>query len=143
MMNKDTSIKIGSLELVEVGYLCQTFGITRVAAFKWLKTLQISFLTINDKAYFSPESLEVVFRVILETGKTFLLPGSARRVNNREGYGIITMSDKMIKRVRAVQTQKTNRLSERLQEWEKEKVEIQKAEQLLRKARQTIKEVNQ
>lgn len=142
-MKKNIIIKIGNLELVEIGYLCQKFNINRRQAFAWLKVLRISRFDIKQQAYFSIESLEMTLRAIIETGVVFSMPGSLRRQSNRPAKGLIVVSDKMFKRVCNVQTQATNQISEEVKKWQQKEKELQKARQMLKKARQTIKEINQ
>ena len=136
-------MKIGGLELVEVDYLCKTFGITRRGAFKWLKVLRITTLNISKEAYFSLESLELTLRVIAESGIVFSMPGSDKRQCDHEACrGLTELTNKMRKRVCDVQAQKINNLNNEVVQWEKKTKEIQKAQKALQLTRKAIRDVS-
>lgn len=131
---------IGSLELVEIDYLCKMFGITRRSGFKWLTTLQITILHIADKAYFSTEALEVTLRVIVETGETFSMPGCNRKQSPSRYIGLTKLPSKMKKRVCEVQTQSTNNFNKEAKSWQKQEQELKEAKKALAKLRKTIRD---
>ena len=134
--------KIGGFELHEVSYLSDAFGLTRRGAFKWLKTLHVTILHINDRAYFSLEALEITIRVIVESGKAFSMPGSNRRESPYPGQ--ITMTDKMKKRVGIVQARTTDSFFiKEVKLWLKEKEELKQARKELTKLRKVLQEVSQ
>lgn len=135
-------MKIGSFELVEIDYLCRMFGITRRSAFKWLRVLQLTTLNVNEKAYFSTESLEIALRVIAEAGVVFSMPGSDKKLATKKVCrGIATMTDKMRKRVSIVQTRITDNFNAEVKQWEKEKSEIKQAKKELTRLRKAIQDV--
>ena len=131
-------IKIGSLELLEIDYLHQLFGLTERVALKWLRTLEITTLHISNKAYFSAEALEITLRVIAESGQAFSMPGSTKK-NQLHCRGLTNLTSEMKKRICNVQTQTTNTLNERMKLWQEQKTEIKQAKKVLRDLRKTIK----
>ncbi len=71
-------------DLVELKYLCQTFGIKRRTAFLYLEALRINPVYIGKEVFFSlPTFNRVMFVLLAPGGKGFVFPGSLAKNNKK------------------------------------------------------------
>lgn len=83
-MDLPKTIQVGDTELVELSFLQNLFGISRVLARRYLSAFRIHPLYIGKETYFSMSTFNRILFVLSRPGaKGFVFPGSNGRKNDK------------------------------------------------------------
>ena len=102
-----TVYNFGSGDVVELDYLCQTFGIKRRTAFLYLEALRITPVYIGREVFFSlPTFNRIMYVLTAPDGPGFVFPGSLAKNNKKvRATGVLTkVTDEILKRAMRPET---------------------------------------